>query len=174
MRYARRKTPRDREQGGAAPTVKTTYDNREVEAGRRGVRNPRKQIGSDTYGSCKAKAPKSKGDPHPQTIVLSGVLAAAQNGSCLSLDPAGRNVTHEKYLKREKISGHFSASFPMACQYFVGDLIYGGESEIRTHGTLRYTRFPSVRLKPLGHLSRSVNLRACRAQRNVASLTLPS
>jgi plasmid stabilization system protein ParE len=30
----------------------------------------------------------------------------------------------------------------------------GGESGIRTHGTLRYTRFPSVRLKPLGHLSR--------------------
>jgi hypothetical protein len=30
---------------------------------------------------------------------------------------------------------------------------YGGECEIRTHGTLRYTRFPSVRLKPLGQLS---------------------
>ena len=30
----------------------------------------------------------------------------------------------------------------------------GGESGIRTHGTrLTYTRFPSVRLKPLGHLS---------------------
>ncbi len=29
----------------------------------------------------------------------------------------------------------------------------GGECEIRTHGTLRYTRFPSVRLKPLGQLS---------------------
>jgi CheY-like chemotaxis protein len=29
----------------------------------------------------------------------------------------------------------------------------GGESGIRTHGTLlTYTRFPSVRLKPLGHL----------------------
>jgi hypothetical protein len=35
--------------------------------------------------------------------------------------------------------------------------VYGGESGIRTHGTLRYTRFPSVRLKPLGHLSRSGN-----------------
>lgn len=32
--------------------------------------------------------------------------------------------------------------------------LYGGESGIRTHGTLlTYTRFPSVRLKPLGHLS---------------------
>ena len=29
----------------------------------------------------------------------------------------------------------------------------GGESGIRTHGTFQYTRFPSVRLKPLGHLS---------------------
>ena len=34
------------------------------------------------------------------------------------------------------------------------DFIHGGESGIRTHGTrLTYTRFPSVRLKPLGHLS---------------------
>ena len=31
----------------------------------------------------------------------------------------------------------------------------GGESGIRTHGTFQYTRFPSVRLKPLGHLSGS-------------------
>src|SRR5438552_3130901 len=32
---------------------------------------------------------------------------------------------------------------------------YGGEGGIRTHDTLPYTRFPSVRLRPLGHLSRS-------------------
>ena len=32
-------------------------------------------------------------------------------------------------------------------------LIYGGETGIRTLDTLRYTRFPSVRLQPLGHLS---------------------
>ena len=31
--------------------------------------------------------------------------------------------------------------------------IYGGETGIRTLDTLRYTRFPSVRLQPLGHLS---------------------
>ncbi len=31
----------------------------------------------------------------------------------------------------------------------------GGESGIRTHGRLPYTRFPSVRLRPLGHLSRN-------------------
>ncbi len=36
----------------------------------------------------------------------------------------------------------------------------GGESGIRTHGTFRYTRFPSVRLKPLGHLSGSFPLLA--------------
>src|SRR3954447_16297343 len=39
----------------------------------------------------------------------------------------------------------------------------GGESGIRTHGTLlTYTRFPSVRLKPLGHLS-GVDPRSCQA-----------
>ncbi len=32
----------------------------------------------------------------------------------------------------------------------------GGETGIRTLDTLRYTRFPSVRLQPLGHLSADV------------------
>jgi hypothetical protein len=32
----------------------------------------------------------------------------------------------------------------------------GGETGIRTLDTLRYTRFPSVRLQPLGHLSASI------------------
>jgi hypothetical protein len=39
----------------------------------------------------------------------------------------------------------------------LGKVIYdgdGGETGIRTLDTLRYTRFPSVRLQPLGHLSR--------------------
>jgi hypothetical protein len=38
---------------------------------------------------------------------------------------------------------------------FLGRLktICGGETGIRTLDTLRYTRFPSVRLQPLGHLS---------------------
>ena len=31
--------------------------------------------------------------------------------------------------------------------------VYGGETGIRTLDTFRYTRFPSVRLQPLGHLS---------------------
>ncbi len=37
---------------------------------------------------------------------------------------------------------------------------YGG-SEIRTHGTLvTYTRFPSVLLKPLGHPSKTAELKS--------------
>ena len=35
----------------------------------------------------------------------------------------------------------------------MGREVSGGETGIRTLDTLRYTRFPSVRLKPLGHLS---------------------
>src|ERR1700722_19398329 len=85
-------------------------------------------------------------------------------------------------LEKRKYGGTFRQIFPLAglVQARVPENSRsterpsGGESGIRTHGTLRYTRFPSVRLKPLGHLSWSVNLRACRAQRNVASLTLPS
>jgi hypothetical protein len=34
----------------------------------------------------------------------------------------------------------------------------GGETGIRTLDTLRYTRFPSVRLQPLGHLSNRTGL----------------
>src|ERR1044071_4648360 len=49
------------------------------------------------------------------------------------------HVTHVKHTSGRKRRGN------------------GGESGIRTHGTLlTYTRFPSVRLKPLGHLSVSV------------------
>ena len=43
-------------------------------------------------------------------------------------------------------------------------LWFGGESGIRTHGTLlAYTRFPGVHLRPLGHLSCTVMslLRKC-------------
>src|SRR3954470_6805792 len=43
---------------------------------------------------------------------------------------------------------------PPGVFFCAGRQIGGGESGIRTHGTrLTYTRFPSVRLKPLGHLS---------------------
>jgi hypothetical protein len=37
--------------------------------------------------------------------------------------------------------------------YLIRVWICGGETGIRTLDTLRYTRFPSVRLQPLGHLS---------------------
>src|ERR1700748_1970870 len=39
--------------------------------------------------------------------------------------------------------------------FILKDLFDGGETGIRTLDTLRYTRFPSVRLQPLGHLSAS-------------------
>ena len=44
----------------------------------------------------------------------------------------------------------------------------GGETGIRTLDTLRYTRFPSVRLQPLGHLSAVL-----RASLNLTQLALP-
>ncbi len=38
--------------------------------------------------------------------------------------------------------------------YELYESVFSGESGIRTHGTLLgHTRFPSVLLKPLGHLS---------------------
>ena len=52
----------------------------------------------------------------------------------------------------------FEPTVPCSCTCTVrifGSVRWSGEGGIRTHGTLPYTRFPSVRLKPLGHLSMS-------------------
>jgi hypothetical protein len=59
------------------------------------------------------------------------------------MELSGRNSTYFCHADRPLMQ--ISPSRPMR--------LAGGESGIRTHGTLRYTRFPSVRLKPLGHLS---------------------
>lgn len=47
---------------------------------------------------------------------------------------------------------------------------YGGEHGIRTHETLLFTRFPSVRLRPLGQLSAVLanGVAGSRAARNLA------
>src|SRR5438270_12990435 len=61
---------------------------------------------------------------------------------------------------------------PALCNTFHGETgssITGGEGGIRTHDTLPYTRFPSVRLRPLGHLSsRSYFLRSRKNSRSIA------
>jgi hypothetical protein len=45
---------------------------------------------------------------------------------------------------------------------------YGGEGGIRTLDTLPYTRFPGVRLRPLGHLT--IRARSISQYRRLASL----
>ncbi len=47
--------------------------------------------------------------------------------------------------------------------------LYGGEGGIRTHGTLPHTRFPSVLLRPLGHLSAQIIVLSTVAQRSDVS-----
>ena len=49
--------------------------------------------------------------------------------------------------------GDFSGCARVRAGSLCSSRLVGGESGIRTHGTFRYTRFPSVRLQPLGHLS---------------------
>src|SRR5919201_182634 len=55
--------------------------------------------------------------------------------------------------------------------------IVGGEGGIRTHDTFPYTRFPSVRLRPLGHLSSYFVLRwrknSCRSAAHSPTSTAP-
>jgi hypothetical protein len=61
-------------------------------------------------------------------------------------NPPSELVPHDSANRARGISGSRSR--------YSGQTTGGGESGIRTHGTvLPYTRFPSVRLKPLGHLS---------------------
>ena len=66
-------------------------------------------------------------------------------GCWLSSDSIGR----QKH-KTPALAG-VSVDFWMSLE--VLKLANGGETGIRTLDTLRYTRFPSVRLQPLGHLS---------------------
>jgi hypothetical protein len=47
-------------------------------------------------------------------------------------------------------------------------LLHGGEGGIRTLDTLPYTRFPGVRLRPLGHLT--MRARSIPQYRGLASL----
>ena len=63
------------------------------------------------------------------------------------------------------------SSLPASLAHFVR-----GESGIRTRGTvLAYTRFPSVRLKPLGHLSNNAKFHAERFKaQNAPTVCLPA
>ena len=55
--------------------------------------------------------------------------------------------------KTPRNRGDFSDCARVRARSLCNARLVGGESGIRTHGTFQYTRFPSVRLKPLGHLS---------------------
>ena len=55
--------------------------------------------------------------------------------------------------KTPRNRGDFSGCARVRAGSLCSSRLVGGESGIRTHGTFRYTRFPSVRLQPLGHLS---------------------
>ena len=62
--------------------------------------------------------------------------------------------------KTPRNRGDFSGCARVRAGNLCNSRLNGGESGIRTHGTFQYTRFPSVRLKPLGHLSESFLLLA--------------
>ena len=62
--------------------------------------------------------------------------------------------TAETRIARKRRNGAESRRLRLTARHHVcHSRRNGGESGIRTHGRLPYTRFPSVRLKPLGHLS---------------------
>ena len=67
-------------------------------------------------------------------------------------------------VKTPRKRGKFSSCHQERVGSLWNPRLNGGESGIRTHGTFQYTRFPSVRLKPLGHLSASFHRQAGRAR----------
>lgn len=82
---------------------------------------------------CKHRYPHVSNDT-PITISVHGLFSSLMDTN--QMNEKGRN------------------GCPWSITVINGGGIVGGESGIRTHGTLlTYTRFPSVRLKPLGHLS---------------------
>ena len=84
-----------------------------------------------------------------------GALSLRQNcwgtystlGGLLPLLPSGSDGVHKAKLRKAQQNYQFFAGLASSS---------GGEGGIRTLGRVNYTRFPSVRLKPLGHLSESL------------------
>ena len=67
-----------------------------------------------------------------------------------------RRIPYMRYAYRYKAAAHGAVPRSYlwdSCGFEGVPERSGGETGIRTLDTLRYTRFPSVRLQPLGHLS---------------------
>jgi hypothetical protein len=69
------------------------------------------------------------------------------------IPPSPVRVRESPTAKTPRNRVNFSICIEMDAESLCNPRLNGGESGIRTHGTFQYTRFPSVRLKPLGHLS---------------------
>src|SRR4051812_22461245 len=67
--------------------------------------------------------------------------------------PAPRTPAGLRRGPRDPAPARFVFGTPLCIRAQRTSRCIGGEGGIRTHDTLPYTRFPSVRLRPLGHLS---------------------
>ena len=67
--------------------------------------------------------------------------------------PIAKHLHTEVFAYRCSLPG-LAGFASLRCKAWLSVFYHGGESGIRTHGTLLgYTRFPVVPLRPLGHLS---------------------
>ena len=95
--------------------------------------------------------------PHPRIPYRTTAIGRGENLR-LRRGGASRMVVsawdrRSRSAKTPRNRGDFSGCGRVRAGSLCNSRLVGGESGIRTHGTFRYTRFPSVRLQPLGHLS---------------------
>ena len=89
--------------------------------------------------------------------MIAGLARGTRRGP-LPLLPSGPGGVHSLPLRRARLSlpsarGARQLQIRSLPEVGRGRNKNGGEGEIRTLGTLPYTRFPIVLLRPLGHLS---------------------
>jgi hypothetical protein len=92
--------------------------------------------------------------PYPAVEKTSGrSFGSARNSRSLV------SIRRGELAKTPRNRGNFSRCLWIRARSLCNSRLGGGEGGIRTHGSFHYTRFPSVRLKPLGHLSQNPTAR---------------
>lgn len=81
------------------------------------------------------------------------IVSTSQQNVYVGIQDVGRSILGRERCQEGKAEEGQNFALVGPVIKLLGGGKYGGETGIRTLDTLRYTRFPSVRLQPLGHLS---------------------
>ena len=88
---------------------------------------------------------------HNLELRVDTIVSTSQQNVYVTIQDVGRSILNREGCQEGKAQEGQNFALGPVIKLLKGK--YGGETGIRTLDTLRYTRFPSVRLQPLGHLS---------------------